>query len=114
MQGHPRWLKIGFTLNFYWENENHAENTVLFPRLWRVDKLILTVSNSSADDEWVFSIVRKNKTCFRPRLDPDETLASIITIKLEMESESVKTLNIPQDVLAAAKGVTYKYKLSHL
>ena len=47
-------------------------------------------------------------------LDPEETLASAITVKLEMESKSVKTLNIPQDVLAAAKGVTYKYKLSHL
>ena len=35
-------------------------------------------------------------------LDPEETLASTITVKLEMESKSVKTLNIPQDVLAAA------------
>ena len=61
-----------------------------------------------------FFIVRKNKTFFRPRLDPEETLASIVTVKLAMESESVETFNIPQEVLTAAKKVTYKYKLSHL
>ena len=61
-----------------------------------------------------FLIVRKNKTCFRPRSDPEETLASIVTVKLAMESESVETFNIPQEVLTAAKSATYKYKLSHL
>ena len=61
-----------------------------------------------------FSIVRKNKTDFRSRLDPEETLASIITVKLAMESESVETFNISQEVLAIAKSATYKYKLSHL
>ena len=115
MQDRTRWLKIGFTLDFYWENErSRRKNTILFPRLWKVDKLILIVPNFNAYDGWVFSIVRKNKTCFRPRLDPEETLASIITVKLAMESESVKTFNIPGGILAAAKSVTYKYKLSHL
>ena len=61
-----------------------------------------------------FPLWGKTKLCFRPRLDPEETLASIITVKLAMESESVKTLNIPGEVLAAAKSVTCKYKLSHL
>ena len=61
-----------------------------------------------------FFIVRKNKTCFRPRLDPEETLARIVTVKLAMESESVETFNILQEVLTAAKSAIYKYKLSHL
>ena len=61
-----------------------------------------------------FSIVRKNNACFQPHLDPEETLASIVTVKLAMESESVENFNIPQEVLAAAKSATSKYKLSHL
>ena len=56
-----------------------------------------------------FSIVRKNNACFRPHLDPEETLASIVTVKLAMESESVENFNIPQEVLTAVKSATSKY-----
>ena len=94
--------------------KDHAENALLFLRLWKVVRLILTIPHSNAEEERVFPIVRKNKTCFRPRLDPEETLASIVAVKLTMESESVETFNIPQEVLTAAKSATYKYKLSHL
>ena len=48
------------------------------------------------------------------RMDPEKTLASIVTVKLAMESENGETSNIPQELLTAAKIVTYKYKLSHL
>ena len=94
--------------------KDHAENTLLFPRLWKVVRLILTIPHSNAEEERVFSVVRKNKTSFRPRLDPEETLASIVTVKLAMESENVGTFNIPQEVLKAAKSATYKYMLPHL
>ena len=94
--------------------KDHTENALLFPYLWKVVRLVLTIPHSNAEEERVFSTVRKNKTCFRPRLDPEETLASIVTVKLAMESESVETFNIPQEVLTAAKKVTCKYKLSHL
>ena len=56
-----------------------------------------------------FSIVRKNNACFRPHLDPEETLASIVTVKLAMESESVENFNIPQEVLTAVRSATSKY-----
>ena len=36
-------------------------------------------------------------------LDPEETLASIVTVKLAVECESVETFNIPQAAFAAAK-----------
>ena len=94
--------------------KDHTENALLFPRLWKVVRLILTIPYSNAKEEQVFSTVRKNKTCFRPRLDPKETLASIVPLKLAMESERVETFNISQEVLTAAKKETYKYKLSHL
>ena len=72
--------------------KDHAKNAILFPRLWKVFRLIVIISHSNGEEEQVFSIVRKNKTCFRPRLDPEETLASIVTVKLAMESESAERL----------------------
>ena len=107
-------LKLHSLWSFIGEMKDHAENALFFPRLWKVVGLILTIPHSSAEEKRVFSIVRKNKICFRPRLDPEETLASIVTVKIAMESESFETYNIPQEVLTAAKSATYKYKLSHL
>ena len=107
-------LKLDSLCRFIGKMKDHAENALLFPCLWKAVKLILTIPHSKAEEERVFSIVRKNKTCFRPRLDPEETLTSIVTVKMAMESESVDTFNIPQEVLTAAKIATYKYKLSHL
>ena len=107
-------LKLDSLWSFVGEMKNDAEKALLFPRFSKVVRLILTILHSNAEKERVFSIVRKNKTCIRPRLDPEETLASIVTVKLAMESESDETFNIPQEVLTATKSATYKYKLSHL
>ena len=107
-------LKLDSLWSFIRQMNDHAENALLFPRLWKVVRFILTIPHSNAGEERVFSIVRKNKTCFRPRLDPEETLASIVAVKLTMESESVETFNISQEVLTVAKSATYKYKMSHL
>ena len=104
-------LKLDSLWSFIGEMKDHAENTLLFPRLWKVVRLILIIPRSNAEEERVFSIVWKNKTWFRPRLYPEETLASIVTV---MESESVETFNILQEVLTAAKSATYKYKPSLL
>ena len=82
---------------------DHSENALLLPRLWKVVRLILTTPHSNAEEERVFFIVLKNKTYFRHLLDPEETLASIVTVNLAVECESVETFNIPQEVLTAAK-----------
>ena len=82
---------------------DHAENALLFSRLWKVVRLILTTPHSNAEEERVFTIVQKNKTCFWPMLDPEKTLTSIITVKLVVECESAESFNIPQEVLTAAK-----------
>ena len=50
-------------------------------RLSKVAKLILVIPHSNAAGERIFSIIRKNKTSFRPNLDPKGTLSSILTIK---------------------------------
>ena len=107
-------LKLDSLWSFIGQMKDHAENALLFPCLWKVVRLILFILHSNVEEERVFSIVRKNKTCFRPRLYSEETLASIVAVKLTIESESLKTFNIPQEVLTAAKSAIYKYKMSHL
>ena len=107
-------LKLYSLWSFIGEMKDHAKKTLLFPCLWKVVRLIVTIPHSIAEEERVFSIIKKNKTSFWLRLDPEETLASSVTIKLAMESESVETFNIPQEVLTGAKSASYKYKLSHL
>ena len=50
-----------------------------FPRLRLGMRLILTILHCNAVFyKRAFSIARKNKICFRPNLDPEETLASIV------------------------------------
>ena len=40
-----------------------------FKKLSKISKLILTVPHLNADEEKIFSMARKNKTCFRLNLD---------------------------------------------
>ena len=84
-----------------------------FPRLTKVAKLILVIPHSNAEEERVFSLVRKNKTCFRPNLDLDESLASIITCKLAMEGESVTKFNISDNIISTVKQAATKYNKQH-
>ena len=53
-----------------------------FARLSQAVKLVIVIPHSNAQEERVFSMIRKNKTSFRPSLDPKGTLSSILTVKL--------------------------------
>ncbi|MGH0135235.1 UNVERIFIED_CONTAM: hypothetical protein FKN15_061761 [Acipenser sinensis] len=53
-----------------------------FPCLSQIACLVLVVPHSNADEERLFSQVCKNKTEFRPNLDIDRSLSSIITVKV--------------------------------
>ena len=75
-------------------------------------KLIHVIPHSSAEEECVFLLVRKNKTCFRPNLDLDESLASIITCKLAMEGESVTKFSISHD-MSTVKEAKTQYNKQH-
>ena len=57
-------------------------------------------------EERIFSMVRKTKTCFRPNLDLEETLGSLITGKLATEKEPIHKIKLPQEVLDKAKKAT--------
>ena len=60
------------------------DHTLRFNRLSQIAKLIMVIPHSNAQEERVFSMVRKNKTAFRPSLDPKGTLSSILTMKLSV------------------------------
>lgn len=48
-------------------------------------QLVLVLPHSNAGEEWVFLIIRKNKTPFRPNLGIDKTLPSLLTVKIATE-----------------------------
>ena len=49
-------------------------------------KLVLCIAYSNAGEERVFSMVRKNKTPFRPNLALDKTLPSLLTVNWPQKS----------------------------
>ena len=66
----------------YISNMLAPDGTYRFARMSQIAKLFLTTPHSNAQEERIFSMIRKNKTSFRPSLDPKGTLSSIVTIKL--------------------------------
>ena len=76
-------LRMDVLWSYVEDMKDTAEGVLCYPRLRKVAHLILTIPHSNAKEERVFSIIRKNKTCFRPNLDAEETLASVVTVKLE-------------------------------
>ena len=76
-----------------------ADGTKRFKRLFPIVKLILSLPNSNAEDERLFSMVKFNKTAFRPNLYPQETLGSALTVKLALKGEIVHKMDIPNNIL---------------
>ena len=106
-------LRMDVLWSYVGDMKDTAESVLCYPRLRKVARLILTIPHSNAEEESVFSIIRKNKTCFHPNLDPEETLASVVTVKLAMELQNEESFKIPDEVLTASKTATYKYKIQH-
>ena len=84
-----------------------------FSKLSMVALLVLTIPHSNADEERVFSMIKKNKTWFRLSLDLDETLGSIITIKMELLNRGKGDYKLPPSVLNQAKAATRLYNRAH-
>ena len=88
------------------------DGTLRFYRLSQVAKLVMVIPHSNAQEERVFSMVRKNKTCFRPSLDPKGTLSSILTVKLGSTGDA-HSYEPPKEVLRKAKSATWEYNKQH-
>ena len=92
----------------------NVDGSYRFEKLSKISRLILTVPHSNAEEERIFSMARKNKTCFRPNLDPEETLGSLITVKLATENELIHKIKLPQEVFDKAKKATKEYNKSFI
>lgn len=92
-----------------------ADGRQRFPRLSKIAQLVLVIPHSNASEERVFSMVRKNKTPFRPSLSVDGTLSSLITVKLALPEAAhpCYTYEPSKDVLKKAKTATMQYNLMH-
>ncbi len=88
------------------------DNALRFSRLSRIAMLVLIIPHSNAQEERVFSMVRKNKTAFRPSLDPKGTLSSILTIKLA-NSDQAHRFEPSKELLKKAKSATWDYNKVH-
>ena len=83
-----------------------------FSRLYTIAKLVLVLPHSNAGEERVFSIIRKNKTPFRPNLGIDKTLPSLLTVKLATQ-EPCHKCEPPAHVIEKAGKVTWQYNKEH-
>lgn len=88
------------------------DHTLRFSRLCQVAKLVMVISHSNAQEKCIFSMIRKNKTSFRPNLDPKGTLSSILTVKLA-STEQAHRYEPSQEVLHKAKSATWEYNKAH-
>ena len=83
-----------------------------FSKLQQLAKSVLVIPNSNASEERVFSMVRKNKTPFRPSLGLEGTLFSIIGIKLGIDDPCVK-FEPSKQLLKDTKKATWEYNKAH-
>ena len=96
----------------YLSTKRGGDGSLTFPRLSKIAKLVLVIPHSNADEERVFSMVRKNKTPFRPNLGLDVTLPSLLTVKLAT-NEPCHKYNPPDNVVKRAGKVTWEYNKEH-
>ena len=96
----------------YFSTLKSGDGRQRFKQLSNIAMLVLTIPHSNADEERVFSMVRKNKTPFRPSLGLDTTLPSLLTVKLATEEPCHKFEPHPSVVARAGK-VTWEYNKEH-
>lgn len=94
-------------------NSNDAIGLLRFASLGKIIKPVLTISGSSAKEERVFSIIWKKKSYFRPNLDLDENLVSLLTFKLPIENNYFTKVNVLEEVIVTAKQATRQHNLNH-
>ena len=88
------------------------DHTTRFLRLSKIAMLVLLIPHSNAQEERIFSMVRKNKTAFRPSLDPKGTLSSIMTVKLANDVPAHQ-FEPSKELLKTAKSATWNYNKEH-
>ncbi len=90
-------------------------NTPRFKYLFRVAEVVVILPHSNAEEERLFSIVRKNKTDSRSSLKLDGTLLSILTMKYTYPESDVPCHRwLPDEkILKDAKKAASHYNKDH-
>ena len=88
------------------------DSALHFPHPSRIALLVLTKPHSNAEEEQLFSMVRKNKTAFRSSLNPQGSLSSIMIVKLA-QTEPAHKFEPPKELLKKAKAATWEYNKEH-
>ena len=85
------------------------------PHLAKIALSALVIPHSNAAEERVFSMLRKNKTEFRSRLDMKGSLNSIMRIKMSLPEALVPchTWNPPEKLLKKCKAAVRRYNEAH-
>jgi len=103
-----RYYRMDMIWNYDLSNMRLPDGYLCFPKLSQIARLILVIPHSNAEEERLFSLVRKNKTAFRPNLDPKGTPSSLLTIMLANDKPAHK-FKPTRELLKEAKSATSKY-----
>jgi hypothetical protein len=90
-------------------------STKRFQHLHKVAEAVLVIGHSNAEEERLFSMVRKNKTDSRPALSLEGTLSSLLSMKLHYPEDSTLCyMWKPEEApLKKAKGAAREYNNEH-
>ena len=111
-EGEETYCSIDVLWSFLSTMKKAGSSELKLGRLFKIAKCILVIPHSNASEERVFSMIKKNKTLFRPNLSLDGTLSSLITIKLALDSSS-ESFELAKDLLDKAKHATWEYNKAH-
>ena len=84
-----------------------------FPSLSEITLAILVVPHSNAADKKVFSMIRKNKTEFRSRLDWSKSLNSVMRVKIGLQEQPRYRWKPDKELLKKCKSACKEYHRPH-
>jgi len=112
-EDNEQYIKDSVIWNYLSILKDKITGDLRFRKLSAIAKLVLTLPQSNADEERVFSLIRKNKILSRSSLDINNTLSSILTVKMS-NLEPCYKYERTSEVLLAAKKATWSYNQSHV
>lgn len=112
-EDNEQYIKDSVIWNYLSILKDKITGDLRFRKLSAIAKLVLTLPHSNADEERVFSLIRKNKILSRSSLDINNTLSSILTVKMS-NLEPCYKYEPTSEVLLAAKKATWSYNQSHV
>ena len=89
-----------------------SESAQRFLLLTKVASIPLAIPHSNADEERIFSSVRKDKTDFRSSMELDRTLSSLLICQLNNDGDCL-SYEPSNSVVVKSKTVTKAYNTDH-